>query len=177
MAAQAANTTRLDFDEIHIPPGPRLGNLVIEVERLSKALGDRELFSDLSFSLPRNGITGVIGPNGVGKTTLFQMLTGSEEPDAGNIRVGETVRVAYVDQARTHIDPNRTAWEVVSGGDDVMQIGPVQVPSRASSPHSASRDPISKSLRACSLAGNVIDSTWRLPQTRRQRAAAGRADQ
>ena len=131
MATEAANTTRLDFDEIHIPPGPRLGNLVIEVEHLSKAIGDRELFSDLSFSLPRNGITGVIGPNGVGKTTLFQMLTGSEEPDAGKIRVGETVRIAYVDQARAHIDPNRTAWEVVSGGYDVLQIGPVQVPSRA----------------------------------------------
>ena len=131
MATEAANTTRLDFDEIHIPPGPRLGSLVIEVEHLSKAIGDRELFSDLSFSLPRNGITGVIGPNGVGKTTLFQMLTGSEEPDAGKIRVGETVRIAYVDQARAHIDPNRTTWEVVSGGDDVLQIGPVRVPSRA----------------------------------------------
>ena len=85
----------------------------------------------MSFSLPRNGITGVIGPNGVGKTTLFQMLTGNEEPDAGKIRVGDTVRIAYVDQARAHIDPNRTAWEVVSGGYDVLQIGPVQVPSRA----------------------------------------------
>ena len=131
MAAQAASTTRLDFDEIHIPPGPRLGSLVIEVEHLSKTIGDHELFSDLSFSLPRNGITGVIGPNGVGKTSLFQMLTGNEEPDAGKIRVGETVRIAYVDQARSHIDPNHTAWEVVSGGDDVLQIGPVQVPSRA----------------------------------------------
>jgi ATP-binding cassette ChvD family protein len=131
MAAEAANTMGLDFDEIHIPPGPRLGSVVIEVEHLSKTVGDRDLFCDLSFSLPRNGIIGVIGPNGVGKTTLFQMLTGSEEPDAGRIRVGETVRIAYVDQARAHIDPNRTAWEVVSGGDDVLHIGPVQVPSRA----------------------------------------------
>jgi ATP-binding cassette ChvD family protein len=131
MAAEAANTTLLDFDEIHIPPGPRLGNLVIEVDHLSKAVDDRQLFSDLSFSLPRNGITGVIGPNGVGKTTLFQMLTGSEEPDTGRIRIGETVQIGYVDQARARIDPNRTAWEVVSGGDDVLQIGAVQVPSRA----------------------------------------------
>jgi len=131
MAAEAANTWGLDFDEIHIPPGPRLGSLVIEVNHLSKTVGDRDLFSDLSFSLPRNAIIGVIGPNGVGKTTLFQMLTGGEEPDTGTIRVGETVRIAYVDQARAHIDPNRTAWEVVSGGDNVLQIGPVQVPSRA----------------------------------------------
>jgi ATP-binding cassette ChvD family protein len=131
MVAEAANTRGLDFDEIHIPPGPRLGSLVIEVEHLSKTAGDRGLFSDLSFSLPRNGIIGVIGPNGVGKTTLFQMLTGGEEPDTGRLRVGETVRIAYVDQARAHIDPNRTAWEVVSGGDDVLHIGPVQVPSRA----------------------------------------------
>jgi len=131
MAAEAANTTRLDFDEIHIPPGPRLGNLVIEVEHLSKAVDDRQLFSDLSFSLPRNGITGVIGPNGVGKTTLFQMLTSGEEPDAGIIRIGETVQIGYVDQARARIDPKRTAWQVVSGGDDVLQIGPVEVPSRA----------------------------------------------
>ena len=131
MAAQAANIRRLDFDEIHIPPGPRLGTLVIEVEHVSKAFDDREMFSDLSFSLPRNGIVGIIGPNGVGKSTLFQMLTGNEEPDAGTIRVGETVQIAYVDQNRAHIDPDRTAWEVVSGGDDVLQIGSVQVPSRA----------------------------------------------
>jgi len=131
MAAKAANTTRLDFDEIHIPPGPRLGNLVIEVDHLSKAVDDRQLFGGLSFSLPRNGITGVIGPNGVGKTTLFQMLTGSEEPDTGTIRIGETVQIGYVDQARARIDPNLTAWQVVSGGDDVLQIGAVEVPSRA----------------------------------------------
>jgi len=131
MAADAAKTRRLDFDEIHIPPGPRLGNLVIEADHVSKAFGDRDLFRNLSFSLPRNGIVGVIGPNGVGKTTLFQMLTGNEEPDAGTIRIGDTVRIAYVDQNRANIDPNRTAWEVVSGGDDVLHIGPVEVPSRA----------------------------------------------
>ncbi|HUH69002.1 MAG TPA: energy-dependent translational throttle protein EttA [Mycobacterium sp.] len=131
MAAAAAKARRLDFDEIHIPPGPRLGSLVIEVEGVSKAVCDRELFNDLSLSLPRNGIVGVIGPNGVGKTTLFQMLTANEEPDAGTIRVGDTVQIAYVDQNRARIDPSRTAWEVVSDGDDVLHIGSVQVPSRA----------------------------------------------
>ncbi len=131
MAASAAKTRRLDFDEIQIPPGPRLGSLVIEAEHVSKAFGDRELFHDLSFSLPRNGIVGIIGPNGVGKTTLFQMLTGNEEPDAGTIRIGDTVRIAYVDQNRANIDPDRTAWEVASGGQDVLHIGSVEVPSRA----------------------------------------------
>jgi ATP-binding cassette ChvD family protein len=131
MAAGAANTRRLDFDEIAIPPGPRLGSLVIEADHISKAFGDRELFRELSFSLPRNGIIGVIGPNGVGKTTLFQMLTGNEAPDTGSIRIGETVRMSYVDQNRANIDPARTAWEVVSGGDDVLHIGSVEVPSRA----------------------------------------------
>jgi ATP-binding cassette ChvD family protein len=131
MAADAAKTRRLEFDEIRIPPGPRLGSLVIEAEYLGKAFGDRELFSDLSFSLPRNGIVGVIGPNGVGKTTLFQMITGVEAPDTGTIRIGETVRIAYVDQNRAHIDPDRTAWQVVSGGHDVLDVGSVEVPSRA----------------------------------------------
>ena len=116
---------------IRIPPGPRLGSLVIEAEHLSKVLGDRELFADLSFSLPRNGIVGVIGPNGVGKTTLFQLLVGIQTPDTGKVRIGETVRIAYVDQNRAHIAPDRTAWEVVSGGHDVLQIGAVEVPSRA----------------------------------------------
>ncbi|MDA3661699.1 energy-dependent translational throttle protein EttA [Mycobacterium xenopi] len=131
MAAQAAKTRRIDFDEIHIPPGPRLGSLVIDVENLAKSFDGRELFRDLSFSLPRNGIVGIIGPNGVGKTTLFQMITGNEAPDSGKIRIGDTVRIAYVDQNRANIDPNRTAWEVVSGGDDVLRIGSVEVPSRA----------------------------------------------
>ncbi|WP_370486174.1 energy-dependent translational throttle protein EttA [Mycobacterium sp. pUA109] len=131
MAAAAARTRRLDFDEIHIPPGPRLGGLVIKSEHLSKAFGDRELFRDLSFSLPRNGIVGIIGPNGVGKTTLFQMLTGNEEPDKGAIRIGDSVRIAYVDQNRANIDPDGTAWQVVSDGQDVLHIGAVEVPSRA----------------------------------------------
>lgn len=131
MAAEAAKAQRLDFEEIHIPPGPRLGSMVIEIDHLSKRFADRELFDDFSFALPRNGIVGVIGPNGVGKTTLFQMLTGNEEPDSGTIRIGETARISYVDQDRAHIDPGQTAWEVVSGGDDVLQIGSVQVPSRA----------------------------------------------
>jgi len=131
MAADAARTRHLDFSEIQIPPGPRLGNLVIEADHVSKAFGDRDLFRDLSFSLPRNGIVGVIGPNGVGKTTLFQMLAGTEEPDAGTITIGDSVRVAYVDQNRANLDPDRTAWEVVSGGDDVLHIGSVEVPSRA----------------------------------------------
>lgn len=131
MVADAAKARRFDVDEIHIPPGPRLGSLVIEAQHVCKAFGERELFGGLSFSLPRNGIVGVIGPNGVGKTTLFQMLTGNENPDSGTIRAGETVRMAYVDQNRAHIDPNQTAWEVVSGGHDVLQIGSVQVPSRA----------------------------------------------
>jgi ATP-binding cassette ChvD family protein len=131
MAADAAKTRRLDFDEIHIPPGARLGSLVIEAEHLSKSFEDHELFRDLSFSLPRNGIVGVIGPNGVGKTTLFQMITGNETSDAGTIKIGDTVQIAYVDQNRANIDPNQTAWEVVSGGDDILHIGSVEVPSRA----------------------------------------------
>ena len=131
MASVAAKARRLDFDEIRIPPGPRLGALVIEAHHVSKSHGDRDLFRDLSFSLPRNGIVGVIGPNGVGKTTLFEMITGNEEPDAGSIRIGDSVQIAYVDQNRATIDPNCTAWEVVSGGQDVLQVRSVEVPSRA----------------------------------------------
>jgi ATP-binding cassette ChvD family protein len=131
MAEAAAKARRLDFDEIRIPAGPRLGSLVIEAERLHKAFDDRELFGGLSFSLPRNGIVGVIGPNGVGKTTLFQLITGNEEPDTGTIKIGDSVRIAYVDQNRAHLDPDRTAWEVVSDGHDVLHIGVVEVASRA----------------------------------------------
>lgn len=131
MAADAAKTRRTDFDEIYIPPGPRLGSPVMEADHVAKSFEGRELFGGLSFSLPRNGIVGVIGPNGVGKTTLFQMITGNETPDSGKIRIGDTVRIAYVDQNRAHIDPNRTAWEVVSGGNDILHIGSVDVPSRA----------------------------------------------
>jgi ATP-binding cassette ChvD family protein len=131
MALAAVKTRHLDFDEIRIPPGPRLGTLVIEAEHVCKSFGDRDLFRDLSFSLPRNGIVGVVGPNGVGKTTLLEMIAGNEQPDAGTIRMGDTVRIAYVDQNRVGIDPDRSAWEVVSGGDDFLQIGSVEVPSRA----------------------------------------------
>jgi ATP-binding cassette ChvD family protein len=130
MAADTARSRHLDFDEIQIPPGPRLGSLVMEADHVRKAFGYRDLFRDVSFSLPRNGIVGVIGPNGIGKTTLFRMLVGDEKPDAGTIRIGDSVRIAYVDQNRASMDPNRTAWEVVSGGDDVLHIGSVEVASR-----------------------------------------------
>jgi ATP-binding cassette ChvD family protein len=117
--------------EIYIPPGPRLGELVVEAEGVSKAYGDRLLFEDMSFRLPPGGIVGVIGPNGAGKSTLFEMIIGREAPDAGTIRVGETVRLAYVDQNRDSLDPQKTIWEVVSGGRDVIELGAVSVKSRA----------------------------------------------
>jgi len=131
MAAEADKMRKLDFEEIQIPPGPRLGNIVVEVENLSKAFGDRVLVDDLSFTLPRNGIVGVIGPNGAGKTTLFKMIMGVEQPDSGSVKVGETVKIAYVDQSRAGIDPKKTLWEVVSDGLDFMKVGQVEMPSRA----------------------------------------------
>jgi ATP-binding cassette ChvD family protein len=131
MAAEAASRTRLDFEEIQIPPGPRLGSLVVEAEGLVKGFGDRVLIDSLSFSLPPNGIVGVIGPNGVGKTTVLEMITGEEQPDAGTIRVGETVRISYVDQLRAGIDPGRTVWEVISGGEAYIHAGKTGIPSRA----------------------------------------------
>jgi len=131
MAAGAASRTRLDFEEIRIPPGPRLGSLVVEAEGLVKGFGDRVLIDSLSFSLPPNGIVGVIGPNGVGKTTLLKMILGEEQPDAGTIRVGETVRISYVDQLRAGIDPSRTVWEVISGGEAYIHAGKAEIPSRA----------------------------------------------
>ncbi len=131
MAAEADKMRKLDFEEIQIPPGPRLGNIVVEVENLSKAFGDRVLVDDLSFTLPRNGIVGIIGPNGAGKTTLFKMIMGVEQPDSGSIKVGETVKIAYVDQSRAGIDPKKTLWEVVSDGLDFMKVGQVEMPSRA----------------------------------------------
>ncbi|HEX5533812.1 MAG TPA: energy-dependent translational throttle protein EttA [Actinomycetales bacterium] len=131
MAAEAERTRKLDFEEIQIPPGPRLGSQVIEVEKLRKGFGDRVLIDGLSFSLPRNGIVGVIGPNGVGKTTLFKTIVGFEEPDAGTVKVGDTVKISYVDQSREGIDPKKTLWEVVSGGHDYIQVGNVEIPSRA----------------------------------------------
>ncbi|MBF5081163.1 energy-dependent translational throttle protein EttA [Quadrisphaera sp. INWT6] len=131
MAAEADRTRKLDFESIQIPPGPRLGSQVIEVSDLTKGFGDRVLIDGLSFTLPRNGIVGVIGPNGVGKTTLFKTIVGLEEPDGGQVRVGETVKVSYVDQNRGGLDPNKSLWEVVSDGLDYMQVGNVEVPSRA----------------------------------------------
>ena len=131
MAAEAEKMRKLDFEEIQIPPGLRLGNIVVEVEKLSKGFGDRLLFDDLSFTLPRNGIVGVIGPNGAGKTTLFKMILGLEQPDSGSIKVGETVRTSYVDQSRAGIDPKKSLWEVVSDGLDFIKVGAVEMPSRA----------------------------------------------
>ncbi|MCU0561577.1 MAG: energy-dependent translational throttle protein EttA [Desulfobacterales bacterium] len=117
--------------EIYIPPGPRLGNRVVEAEGVGKRFGDRVLVENVSFALPPGGIVGVIGPNGAGKTTLFRMITGQEAPDAGTIRVGDTVRFAYVDQSRDSLDPNKSAWEVIADGRDVVELGKVQVKSRA----------------------------------------------
>ena len=131
MAAEADKMRKLDFEEIQIPPGPRLGNVVVEVDHLSKGFGDRLLIDDLSFTLPRNGIVGVIGPNGAGKTTLFKMLMGMETPDSGTVKVGETVKISYVDQSRGGIDPKKTLWEVVSDGLDFIKVGQVEMPSRA----------------------------------------------
>ncbi len=131
MAAEAERTRKLDFEEIQIPPGPRLGNVVVETSALIKGFGDRVLIDNLSFSLPRNGIVGVIGPNGVGKTTLFKMLIGEEQPDSGAIKVGDTVRIAYVDQSRSALDPRQTVWQAVSDGLDHIKVGNVEVPSRA----------------------------------------------
>jgi ATP-binding cassette ChvD family protein len=131
MAAEAEKTRKLDFEEIQIPPGPRLGNVVVEVEHLSKAFGDKVLIDDLSFTLPRNGIVGVIGPNGAGKTTLFKMIQGIEKPDDGAIKVGDTVKIAYVDQTRANIDAKKTLWAVVSDELDYINVGQVEMPSRA----------------------------------------------
>jgi ATP-binding cassette ChvD family protein len=131
MAAEAEKARKLDFEEIQIPMGPRLGNVVVEVENLSKGFGERLLIDNLSFSLPRNGIVGVIGPNGAGKTTLFKMILGMEQPDSGSIKVGETVKISYVDQSRGGIDPKKPLWEVVSDGLDFIKVGAVEMPSRA----------------------------------------------
>ncbi|MFC4062517.1 energy-dependent translational throttle protein EttA [Planomonospora corallina] len=131
MAAEADKHRKLDFEEIQIPPGPRLGTTVIRAEKLTKGFGDRLLMDDLSFDLPRNGIVGVIGPNGVGKTTLFRMITGGETPDSGEIVVGETVKISYADQSRGGIDPGKNVWEVVSDGLDHIKVGNVEMPSRA----------------------------------------------
>ncbi len=140
MAAEADKTRKLDFDEIQIPPGPRLGSVVVEARHLTKGFDDRLLIDDLSFTLPRNGIVGVIGPNGVGKTTLFKMIVAAANddtsdkatlPTSGDIRVGETVKLSYVDQSRAGLEPTKNVWEVVSEGLDWIKVGHVEMPSRA----------------------------------------------
>ena len=131
MATEAERTRKLDFEEIQIPAGPRLGNVVIEAKNLVKGFGGRTLIDDLSFSLPPNGIVGVIGPNGVGKTTLFKTIVGLEPLDAGDLKIGETVKISYVDQNRANIDPEKNLWEVVSDGLDIITVGKTEIPSRA----------------------------------------------
>ncbi|NLP85605.1 energy-dependent translational throttle protein EttA [Microbacterium sp. CFH 90308] len=131
MAAEADRTRKLDFEEITIPPGPRLGSVVIEAKKLQKGFDGRSLIDGLSFSLPPNGIVGVVGPNGVGKTTLFKTIVGLEPLDGGELKIGETVKISYVDQSRSNIDPNKTLWEVVSDGLDIITVGKTEIPSRA----------------------------------------------
>jgi len=131
MAAEADKTRKLDFEEIQIPPGPRLGDIVVESKHLVKGFDDRILIDDLSFTLPRNGIVGIIGPNGAGKTTLFKTILGLEKADSGEVKVGESVKISYVDQSRGGIDPKKSLWEVVSDGLDFIKVGNVEMPSRA----------------------------------------------
>jgi len=127
----ASDNAKQTFAQIQIPPGPRLGQMVIEVNGVSKGYGDKQLFKDLTFKLPPGGIVGVIGPNGAGKSTLFKIITGQETPDSGDIRLGETVKLAYVDQSRDTLDPNKNVWEEISGGNDIMKVGSKEIPSRA----------------------------------------------
>ncbi len=122
---------RSETQELYIPPGPRLGELVIEVNHLNKKFGDRVLLDDISFTIPQGAIVGIIGPNGAGKSTLFKILNGQETPDSGSVRIGETVKVAYVDQSRDALDGNKTVWQEISDGQDIMTIGTYQMPSRA----------------------------------------------
>lgn len=131
MAADADKTRTLDFEEIQIPPGPRLGSQVIEADEISKGFDGRQLITELSFQLPRGGIVGVLGPNGVGKTTLFEMFAGHQQPDSGRLLVGDTVRIAYVDQARAGMDTDKNAWEVVADGESTITVGRVEIPARA----------------------------------------------
>jgi ATP-binding cassette ChvD family protein len=131
LRTEAERSRKLDFEEINIPPGPRLGSNVLEAKKLVKGYGDRLLFDGLSFSLPRAGIVGVVGPNGVGKSTLFRMIVGEEEPDSGELMLGDTVRISYVDQARSGLDPRKNVWELVSDGLDHIKVSSFEMPSRA----------------------------------------------
>jgi ATP-binding cassette ChvD family protein len=131
MATEAENNKKLDFEEIQIPPGPRLGSTVIDAKNIKKAFGERTLIDNLSFRLPPNGIVGIIGPNGVGKTTLFKTITGLEQLTDGELKIGETVEISYVDQTRENIDPEKPLWEVVSDGLDIIEVGKTEIPSRA----------------------------------------------
>ena len=163
MAAEADKNRKLDFEEIQIPPGPRLGSQVVEVSNLSKGFGDRMLIEDLSFSLPPNGLVGVIGPNGVGKTTLFKMIVGEEKPDSGEIRVGDTVRISYVDQLRSGIDPNKNVWEVISDGQAYIRVGHTEIPSRAYVAAFGFKGPDQQSRPGSCPAASAAGSTWRSP--------------
>ena len=131
LATEAERSRKIDFEEIQIPPGPRLGSIVMEAGNVRKGFGDRLLIDDLSFSLPRAGIVGVVGPNGVGKTTLVKMITGEQEPDTGNFKLGETVKISYVDQSRGGLDPKKTVWQLVSDGLDWVRVASFEMPSRA----------------------------------------------
>lgn len=166
MAAEADKMRKLDFEEIQIPPGPRLGNMVVEVEHLSKAFGDKVLIDDLSFTLPRNGIVGIIGPNGAGKTTLFKMIQGLEEADSGSIKVGDTVKISYVDQSRANIDPKKTLWAVVSDELDYINVGQVEMPSRAYVSAFGFKGPDQQKRPASSPAVSATASTSRSPSSR-----------
>ena len=178
MEAEARASKRVDFTDIHIPVGPRLGAKVLEAEHLCKSFGDRVLIDDLSFSLPRNGIVGVIGPNGVGKSTLFKMIVGQESPTSGSLTVGETVKLSYVDQMRSGIDAEKSLWEVVSDGNDYIRVGETEIPSRAYvaafgfkgfRPAEARRRPLRRRAQPPEPRAHA--------QAGRQPAAAGRADQ
>ena len=156
MEQEARNNKKLDFSEIQIPAGPRLGSTVLEAEHIHKAFGDRVLIDDLSFTLPRNGIVGVIGPNGVGKSTLFKTIVGLEPLTSGSLKIGETVQISYVDQNRAGLDPNKNLWEAVSDGLDFIEVAGVEVrPARMWRP-SVSRVPTSRSSPACCPVVNAI---------------------
>ena len=161
MAAEAEKTKKLDFEEIQIPAGPRLGDIVIEASNLQKGYGDRLLIDGLSFSLPRNGIVGVIGPNGVGKSTLFKTIVGHEELDGGELKIGDSVKTSYVDQSRGGIDSNKNLWEVVSDGLDFIQVGNVEMPSRAYVSAFGFKGPDQQKKAGGSPVVSATVSTWR----------------